>query len=154
MDSDTARRFKLIETRLGRLEPKSSGLSAVRGGTTYTPTYLGATTAGVTTYTTQKGFYAQISNVVWFTGRVTWTAATGTGIALISVPFTTQNTTDLRYTVALWSSGLTFANNNVIGFLTPGASQFQMTSLLTNAAPTAVNVEAAGDVIFSGFFFV
>jgi hypothetical protein len=89
-----------------------------------------------------------------FTGRVIWTAATGTGIAIISIPLTAQNTTDMRYAIALRSSGLTFANNNVVGSLAPNTAAFSMTSLLTNAVPTDVNVEAAGDVIFSGFFFV
>lgn len=130
---------------------------AVKGGPlylegTYTPTYLGATTAGATTYTTQVGFWTRTGRVVYFNGRVIWTAATGTGVAIISIPFTTANVTDMRYAIALRTDGLTFANNNVVGSLAPNVAAFSMTSLLTNAAPTNVNVEAAGDVIFTGWF--
>jgi hypothetical protein len=146
-----ARQLDDIQHRLDQLEAASRPRYAK---STWIPTYLGATTAGVTTYTTQKGFYARVGNIIVFTGRVIWTAATGTGIAIISIPLTAQNTTDMRYAIALRSSGLTFANNNVVGSLAPNTAAFSMTSLLTNAVPTDVNVEAAGDVIFSGFFFV
>jgi hypothetical protein len=54
-----------------------------------TPTVYGATSAGVGTYTEQKGQYTKIGNRVEYAGNVTWTAHTGTGnirIGLGSVP--------------------------------------------------------------------
>lgn len=149
MDDMFVRQFRKLRKRTSKLETKAWILYQE---STYTPTYLGATTAGVTTYTTQVGFYTRIGRVVFFNGRVTWTAATGTGVAIISTPFTTANVTDMRYAISLRTNGLTFANNNVIGSLALNSAAFSMTSLLTNAAPTDVNVEAAGDVIFSGWF--
>lgn len=46
---------------------------------TFTPTMLGATTPGVTTYTKQAGVYQRIGNWVHFQLDVRWSAATGTG---------------------------------------------------------------------------
>src|SRR5262245_48178750 len=54
---------------------------------TWTVTYVGGTTAGVTTYSLQDGKYIRIGSLVIFTGAVVWTAATGTGDARISLPF-------------------------------------------------------------------
>lgn len=152
LNSDLMRRIKRLDKRIGRVEPKPPGNIGYAEGT-FVPTYLGATTAGVTTYTTQVGFYRQFGPVVFFSLRVIWTAATGTGIALISLPFTSDATTNMRYTFALRTDGVTFANNNIVGRLDPANNQFQINSLLTNAAPTAVNIEAAGDIIASGFYF-
>lgn len=121
---------------------------------TYTPTYLGASTAGTTTYTVQVGYYVRIGIFIIASGRVTWTNATGTGIALISLPFTSNSTTNLRYAVAVRTENVTFANTGIVGRLDPGNSQFQMNSPLTNAATAAVNVEAAGDVIFTALYLV
>lgn len=145
-----AERLARIENLLDALESRS--FINYRKGT-WVPTYLGATTPGVTTYTTQVGFYTRLGRLTVATGRVTWTAATGTGVAIISLPFTSINTTDMRYAIPLWTSGVTFANNNIVGTLAPNVSAFSMASLLTNAAPTNVNVEAAGDVIFTVIYF-
>ncbi len=145
-----SRRLDEIELMLERL--RKIDLGGVP--TPYTPTYLGASVAGATTYTTQVGFYTRFGRLIIFNGRVIWTAATGTGTAVISIPLTSQNTTDMRYSLAIYSSGLTFANNNVVGLIGPNAAGFSMQSLLTNAAPTAVAVEAAGDVIFAGLYYI
>jgi hypothetical protein len=54
---------------------------------TYTPTVVGGTTAGTTTYSSQIGQYARIGNLViaWF--QIVITGATGTGNANFSLPF-------------------------------------------------------------------
>src|SRR5689334_9470332 len=140
---DLAKRLSDLETRTRLLYAKG----------TYTPTYLGASTAGITTYTTQAGFYTRIGRIVFFNGRVVWTAATGTGTAIISLPFTSANTSEMHYALAVRTNGVTFANGNLVARISPNAAVFQMDSLLTNAAPTAVSVEAAGDVLWGGFFF-
>lgn len=148
MSAET-RKIEDILRRLDHLE----ALSQVRYETgTYTPTYLGATTPGVTTYTTQDGFWCQLGNVVFFNGRVIWTAATGTGSAIISLPFASQNTTGMRYAVNVFVTNVTFANGGVQATIGPGAAIFTMASPATNAASTTLVVEAAGDVIFSGWF--
>jgi hypothetical protein len=59
---------------------------------TWTPTYLGLTTAGTTTYGVNKGTYVRVGRLVTVTGVMTWTAATGTGqAALGGLPFVIYN---------------------------------------------------------------
>ena len=55
---------------------------------TWTPVLSGLTTAGTGTYSTQEGKYTKIGNMVHFSLRLVWTAHTGTGAMLISLPFT------------------------------------------------------------------
>lgn len=148
MDSDTARKLRQLEQWIARLETKPGPLWQ-RG--TYTPTYDGVT-PGTTTYTTQAGFWRRVGDVVFFNGRVAWSAATGTGAAVISLPFASQNTTNMRYAPAVYVTSVTFANGAVQAAIVPNSAVFSMSSALTNAAPTAVNVEAAGTIDFSGWF--
>lgn len=123
---------------------------------TYAPTYLGGTTAGTTTYAAdgQVGHYTRIGRLVFFYGRVQWTAATGTGNAQISLPFTPTNVTNLGGSVAIDTNTVTFANSAPQGLLQANAAFFLMRSPLTNAGSAVVQMEAAGIVNFSGFFEV
>lgn len=58
---------------------------------TWTPTYFGASTAGTTTYTGQKGLYVKIGRTVYCECDLAWSARTGTGDGLIGgLPFTTN----------------------------------------------------------------
>lgn len=62
---------------------------------TFTPTLVGQSTAGSTTYTAQQGYYTRIGNLVTIQGRMAITAATGTGaVNLTSFPFTIKNQTN------------------------------------------------------------
>lgn len=144
------RQIRDIADRLERLEKQDIG--PVEG--TYTPTYEGGSSAGVTTYTTQAGFYVRSGNMIFFMVRITWTAATGTGNAQVSLPFTAKNTTSKEYAIGVWSSGLTFANGNVVGRILENQAFFTFQSLLTNASPSASAVEAAGDIIASGWYTI
>jgi hypothetical protein len=114
----------------------------------YTPTYLGGTTAGATTYTTQEGWYARINNLVFVNGIVVWTAATGTGSAVISLPFVID-VTRARATAVVRTINVTFANGSIQVIVSSTLASFTMESPLTNAGSTAVAVEAAGNVTFS-----
>lgn len=145
-----ARRIDQILRRLEALEARSQ-INYVTS--TYTPTYFGLTTAGVTTYSVQTGAYTRIGRLYIFNARVVWTAATGTGIAAVSIPATATATANHSFVIPVRSDGLTFANNNVVGRIT-NVNYVRFDSLLTNAAPTVVNVEAAGDIMVAGFFYV
>ena len=62
---------------------------------TWTPTIVGGSTAGTTTYTLQNGYYTKIGNMATVWGLVVCTAATGTGDVRISaLPFTIKNQTN------------------------------------------------------------
>jgi len=61
---------------------------------TFTPTLIGASTAGTTTYSVQDGYYRRVGNLVIIQAVVTGTGATGTGNALFGgFPFTIKNQT-------------------------------------------------------------
>lgn len=62
---------------------------------TFTPTLVGNSTAGTTTYVAQNGYYTRIGNLVTCIGYVQISAATGTGNALFGgLPFTVKNQTN------------------------------------------------------------
>lgn len=120
---------------------------------TYTPTYDGAT-PGTTTYTTQQGAWARIGKCIFVTGTIVWTAATGTGNAQISLPVASANVSNQNYSGSVRTVNVTFANSSPQILLTSNASIFILQSPLTNAASTTVQVEAAGNIVFSLFYFV
>lgn len=146
------RQLRDLEARFERLE-KADAVS-FDPGATYAPTYLGLTTAGVTTYTTQNGHWIRLGSIIFVNGRVTWTAATGTGNAIISLPYTSQNTSTMEYSICVWINGVTFANSTPLARIGANQAFFRMDSPLTNAGVTTVAVEAAGDVIFSGWYCI
>jgi hypothetical protein len=119
---------------------------------TYTPTYLGGTTPGATTYSAQQGAWWRYGPIVLVTGTVTWSAATGTGTARISLPFTAASTANQNLGGACVVSGVTFANSAPELFIVPATAYFTLVSPLTNAAAAAVAIEAAGTIVFSAFY--
>lgn len=143
----------LARSLWGPLKPYFLAYGSAYVESTYTPTYTGGTAAGTTTYSTQVGFYTRIGRVVVFNGIVVWTAATGTGDVHVSLPFTATNTTNMRYSGAVRTDSITFANGSVQMLINPNTDYFLMYSPATNAAPTALAVEAAGNLVFSGFFY-
>ena len=121
-------------------------LSAFYVEGTYTPTYEGGTTAGTTTYSVQQGSYVRIGNLVLATGAVVWTAATGTGNARISLPF--AGAAGVNQTGSIRVISVTFAAGTPqVEF--SGTNYFEMRSAASNAGGTVVQVEAAGNIIFT-----
>lgn len=153
MDAETHRKIADLERRLRQLEAVSR-IWYDKG--TYTPTYVGGTTAGTTTYAAngQVGHWTRIGRMVFFYGRVEWTAATGTGNAQISIPFTAVNTTNLNAAVAVAINNVTFTQGAPTGLVAANTAYFDIRSPITNAGSTVVQIEAAGIVNFSGFFEV
>lgn len=119
---------------------------------TYTPTYVGGTTAGTTTYLLQEGEFRRLGPVVFCSGRINWSAASGTGEARISLPSVVGAT--YRSSGSLFVDGVTFAGTMPQMLVTPGTQYFTMYSAATNAAPTVINVEAAGLIIWSVTYFI
>lgn len=121
---------------------------------TWAPTYVGGTTAGVTTYTTQQGDYTRIGRIVAAKGRVTWTAATGTGQARISLPFAAAAGVNMETPAMIWTSNVTFGALTPYGLVQQGVQYLTIWTPANNAASVAIAVEAAGDVIFEAIYFV
>lgn len=115
---------------------------------TWTPTYVGGTTAGTTTYSVQAGQWARFGPVVIAGAIVLWTAATGTGEARVSLPFTSGVNNGFAY-------GSGFTDSVTIGtftpyvFLNPNNQYVRLFTPANNAASALVNVEAAGDIRFT-----
>lgn len=77
----------------------------------FTPTIIGSTTAGTTTYTAQYGQFTQIGNRVFFDVFVSFTETTGTGdIQVSDFPFTINDSTSESFTIAV-TSGIAWPNN-------------------------------------------
>lgn len=118
---------------------------------TYTPTYVGDTTAGTTTYSAQVGEWIRIGNVVHVWGLVSWSAATGTGNGQISLPFTARSTVNARYPVALRTNNLAYTGNYVVGFVTSGFNYLIMQQVAaTTGAATNIPVDAGGALVAFG----
>lgn len=144
-------RITKLEQAVRRLMARSF-ISYAKG--TYTPTYLGGTTAGVTTYTTQQGAWIRIGKQITVTGTIVWTAATGTGNAQISLPFAAANVANQNFAGSLRNVSVTFANGTPQLQLASAGTVMLMQSPLTNAASTPVAIEAAGNIIFTIVYFV
>lgn len=120
---------------------------------TYTPTYLGGTVPGVTTYSIQIGRYRQLAdNLVWFFARVDWTNATGTGVAQVSLPFTSRNTANAAQSISVWTSNVTFAAQGIICVVNPNSAIAFVGSPTTNAATATIAMETAGTIIIEGVY--
>lgn len=120
---------------------------------TYAPDYYGATTAGATTYTTQTGSYVRIGSVVHVWGYLVWTAATGTGNARISLPFTAASSGFRNIPVDLRVSALTVTNEILQGSIDISTNYIQLESATVGPAITnAIEpVRATGNL---GFYAV
>lgn len=118
--------------------------------TAYTPEYYGGTTAGVTTYTKQQGFYVQVGTIVLCYGALTWTNATGTGEARISLPLTAAGDAgSYTWAPALRMSNVTYASSPFQGVLLGANNYFRLEYATSNAAATVIAVETDGSVIWT-----
>ncbi len=149
---DLARRLE--QTQVKEVPGGITGFDTFYASGTYTPTYLGNTTAGVTTYTTQQGAWVRVGALIVVTGTVIWSAATGTGLAVVGLPFAAPNVANQNFSGALRTDSVTFPNGPPQIVLLPTASGFLMLSPLTNAASGGVVVEAAGNIVFTISYFV
>jgi hypothetical protein len=142
------RRLKRIEDRLDRGMPEVPTYATG----TWTPTYVGGTTAGVTTYAQQVGNYTRKGNEITATGYVNWTAATGTGQARLSLPFTSAAGSFRYVPVSIWVYNVTFAHGTPQGLLFPSTAYVTLWSPRTNNTSVQVDVEAAGEIAFQATY--
>jgi hypothetical protein len=110
---------------------------------TYTPTAVGGTTAGTTTYNTQVGQYTKIGRMVSVEIYVNVTAMTGSGELRISLPFTSGNN-DPRGVGSVWSSNLDWPGAGSISCMEePNTSYIRLFVSSDNAAFGVINIENA-----------
>lgn len=135
-----AQQIEELKRRVAELESRPR-IVPVRD--TYTPTYLGGTTAGTTTYTTQQGAYLRIGPLVIAMINLAWSAATGTGEARISVPFVIAADVAIYAGFARYSA-VTWTGTAPQVVLNSGNSYLRMQGVSSDAGATITNIEAAG----------
>jgi hypothetical protein len=122
---------------------------------TFTPTIVGATTAGTGVYTAQNGRYTKIGNLVTFQVFVDWTAHTGTGNMRIgNLPFTNG--------ANFWAGSIGYLNNIALtaGYIMTGYVEASQSYVTLQQYPTGggatsgVPIDTAGSIMFSGSYTV
>ena len=117
---------------------------------TFTPVITGGTSAGAGTYSLQQGTYTKIGNRVFIQISITWTAHTGTGDMLITgLPFTCGGGTAL----AFMNSLLTYTSHPT-ALVQFGTTQISIGESASNAARTAIPIEAGADLRLAGAYAV
>ena len=89
---------------------------------TFTPTMV-PTTAGTTTYTTQKGYYVKVGKFVQITGALGWSAQTGSGQPRVGgLPFAISSEDSNYGTNGLGMTDLTLTSTDYQAALVPQPS--------------------------------
>jgi len=116
---------------------------------TWTPTF----NLGAFTYTLQNGIYTKVGNVVHVTGRIDWSAKSGSGIGLINLPFTAVASPTINYSCSYgYLKGVDTNDLQLIGFLENNAAYIGMVWVNDNGTPGFTDVsnwDATGVVAFS-----
>jgi hypothetical protein len=120
----------------------------------WNPTMTGGTSAGSTTYSVQVGQYTKVGRLIFVQGRVSWTAASGTGVTRISLPFTSSNTTNLFGAIAIATDSITFGGAAPQALLRPNTAYFELSYPVSNNFAVDIAVEAAGTVFFQGAYLI
>jgi hypothetical protein len=110
---------------------------------TFTPTLVGGSVAGSTTYTNQQGYYTRIGNIVYVMAQISISAATGTGdVTLGGLPFTIKNQTNGNPTGSIfWQGGASWTWGT-------GATDIALTGQINT---TTCKVWGQGSVITGAF---
>lgn len=119
---------------------------------TWTPTYGGLTTNGVTGYSVQQGNWKRIGNLIIAPFEITWTSANGTGAAYISLPFTAAAT--MEFAMPIYPSNVTYAGGPPYALVNTGLNYLVLGTPTSNAATATLAVEAAGTVFGTAVFFI
>jgi hypothetical protein len=117
---------------------------------TFTPTIVGATTAGTASYSAQVGRYTKIGRLVTVQFTITWTGGTGTGdLRVGSLPFTSNNTANNYASGCGQLSNVALsANNYGIFAIVPNVTYMTISqAVVGGGAATNVQYDAAGTII-------
>jgi hypothetical protein len=123
---------------------------------TWTPVYIGATTAGTASYSIQTGSYTRVGRQVTVQFYITWSGGTGTGAGRITgLPFTSANVNNRVYFNTGIFSNYTLTASNVGYFsIVPNTSFIGVDQYpVGGGAATNTAYDAAGSLgcIFSYF---
>jgi hypothetical protein len=124
---------------------------------TWTPIIIGSTTAGTGTYTLQSGNYTRIGNLVFLSGRVTWTAHTGTGNMLLgTLPFTSRNISNYISDAVINTANVTTPAGviSVIGEIPANSTRVSILASRNNNTNLSFAMDATGTIDITGFYEV
>jgi hypothetical protein len=108
----------------------------------------GTSTAGTASYASRSMKWQRIGNRVHFNVYMSWSATTGTGnIKFTGLPYAPADTIT---PITVWSESLTFSN--ALAAYVSSSNHIALTSFVTNAAATAVAIDATGDVYMMGSY--
>ena len=118
----------------------------------FTPVIVGATTAGVGTYSSQSGRYTKTGNRVFFEATCNWSAHTGAGnMQMGGLPFTAGPT--IFAPVSLWVTNLTYTGT-VVAYTGTSNTNVIFAVNATGAANTALAIDTAALVTVAGVYQV
>jgi hypothetical protein len=122
----------------------------------FTPTYTGGTSAGVTTYTSQTGYYVRIGKLCFCQVNFGISGATGTGdIVIGALPFTAANTANIGIGGAAFNTmtlpgSTVHVNTQVVA----NSTTAKLYSSKDAAAAAYVQIDAACDLYLSFCYIV
>ena len=121
---------------------------------TWTPTIVGASTAGAGTYTAQEGYYTKVGNLVTFNAYIAWTAHTGTGNTNFGgLPFTSKTITGL-FPCTIAATNLTYGAGELTAMVQLNSTQGTLYLQTSGGGIGNVALDTAGGVWISGTYIV
>lgn len=127
------------------------GATSTPSSGVWTPTLVGATTAGVGTYVSQFGSYEKIGNLVFVRMQLIWTAHTGTGQMYIDgLPFA-QSHSNMVFSIALAS--MTYTNTPLaVGSTAGGGTRIYFYTQSSGAGLAVLNMDTAATIYLTGCY--
>jgi hypothetical protein len=116
---------------------------------TWTPTYIGNSTAGTTSYSSQVGWYTKIGNLVTVGFYLNFSSATGTGnVNIGGLPFLSGSGSTYM-TGALMTGNIDWPNGYTMATLykLPGTSYFEIYCSADNVGWTQLTMEPGGEIL-------
>ena len=121
----------------------------------WTPRVDGGSVVGVGTYSIQQGTYQQIGKMLFVSGRVEWSAHTGTGdMRLANIPVNPATSPNTLYIGSLEIGNINFPGGTAwVDIRAEAATAFYlMMGNADNAAETATPMDGSGFLRFSIFY--
>lgn len=120
------------------------------------PTVGGGTAPGLGTYTQQLGHYTRIGNVVVASGRVIWTAHSGTGPLYITLPFVAANQDAglMRWAGTAYVAGVPRTGEQYMPYLRATEDRLYFDVSAQSGSLTNLIITYTGNIIFTVTYFV
>jgi len=142
---------------IGAIPGVYSGLTASRTSLygTFTPVLEGISSAGVGTYSVQKGTYAREGKLMHISIALTWSAHTGTGsLRITGLPAAAKTDANIIQMFQCVASELTFTGTFIAAGVVSGASNLNLYTVASGAAIANIAMDTAGSLWITGTYEV